>query len=188
MTHVSGYQQSDGIDTGKERIFSEDTAAMAKNIAAIAALAAGFSLFSLISFRSANLIWRAVFVFVIVGMLFALAISIYRIAIKRHTICVSPEGFQDSNIGTQTIPWSVVKAVEPISASGKRPLAVLVRLKPGVVGTLELNWRARHFLVVNDALWIAFAYRMIASELYLDLDRFSEMLRAYARTHGSGID
>jgi len=116
--------------------------------------------------------------------------AIYQIFWQKRIVVLSPDGLQDSNVTADTIPWSAVECVRPLSGglTIKRPWAVMLKLKPGAVDTLRFPRRTRLLrLLNNDELWIAFGYWTVAPGVRLSLDRFSETISAYARAYGEGV-
>ncbi|MGX8013892.1 hypothetical protein ACVDG8_035470 [Mesorhizobium sp. ORM8.1] len=82
---------------------------------------------------------------------------------------------------TEFVPWSAVNQVT------KYPMFIHLGLKPGTGRILKLNWRGQHFFLKKDELQIAFGSGMMALGTRIDPERFSEVVKAYARAYGHDV-
>src|SRR5438445_4605563 len=121
-----------------------------------------------------------------------MGLAICRIYFKRRSVVISPNGIDDSGITRKTVPWSAVNGVElwavPRALTGQQPLAVRLRLKPGIGDTLRLTWRGRRLFLYDNALYVPVGRGMIVDGYQQSPERFSRTIEAYAQTYGKGVN
>lgn len=180
----------DTFDVGGTTVFRNDLNMTLENLQGLIIFSIAFSLFSIVVFHIADL-FGEILVSVLTSFLWAVVVFfIYQIVWQRRRVVLSPAGLEDSNVTAETIPWSVVESVRPLSGglTIKRPMAAMVKLKPGAIDTLKFPRRTRRLrLLNNDELWIAFGFWAAAPGVRLSLDQFCGTIRAYARAYGEGV-
>jgi len=182
--------EKDGIDISDITIFQNDISIMLEQFLNSILIIISLSLLFLVIFHVTDLFGKIVSVLVLCILWVGVFLFIYQIVWQKRTVVLSPQGLQDSNVTTETIPWSTIESVRPLSGGTtiKRPWAVMLKLKPGTVGSLKFPRRTRLLrLLRNDELWIAFGFWTAAPGVRLSLDRFSAIITAYAKAYGQGV-
>lgn len=180
----------DTFDVDGTTVFRNDLNMTLESLLGLVILSISFSLFSIVVFYTVDLFGGILIVILSFFLWAFVVLYIYQIVRQKRRVVLSPAGLQDSNVTTETIPWSAVESVTPLSGglTIKRPMAAMVKLKPGASDTLKFPRRTRLLrLLDNDELWIAFGFWAAAPGVRLSLDRFSGTIRAYARAYGQGV-
>lgn len=180
----------DTFDIDGTTVFRNDRSAMLENLLNLIILTISLSLFFIVASHFAGLIGKISLSLLSCALWIGVFFFIYQIIWQKRTVVLSPAGLQDSNVTPETIPWSSVESVRPLSGglTAKRPWAVMLKLKPGAVDTLRFPRRTRFLrLLRDDELWIAFGFWTIAPGVRLSLDSFAETISAYAKAYGQGI-
>ncbi|UDL91107.1 hypothetical protein LGH82_07490 [Mesorhizobium sp. PAMC28654] len=178
------------FDIGGITVFHNDLNMTLESLLGLIILSIAFSLFSIVIFYTADLFGGILSVILSFFLWALVVLFIYQIVWQKRRVVLSPAGLQDSNVTTETIPWSAVESVRSLRGglSIKRPMAVMLKLKPSAVGTLKFPRRTRFLrLLKNDELWIAFGFWAATPGVRLSFDRFSGIIRAYARAYGQGV-
>ena len=180
----------DTFDVGGTTVFRNDLSMTLENLLWMIILSISFSIFSIFVFHTADLLGRILFAILNIFLWVVVIFFIYQIVWQKRRVVLSPAGLQDSNVTAETIPWSAVESVRPLSGglTIKRPMAAMVKLKPGAIDTLKFPWRTRLLrLLDHDELWIAFGFWTVAPGVRLCLAQFAGTISAYARAYGQGV-
>ena len=180
----------DTFDVGGTTVFRNDLGMTLENLLWMIILSISFSIFSIFVFHTAGLLGRILFAILNIFLWVVVIFFIYQIVWQKRRVVLSPAGLQDSNVTAETIPWSAVESVRPLSGglTIKRPMAAMVKLKPGAIDTLKFPRRTRLLrLLDHDELWIAFGFWTVAPGVRLSLAQFAGTISAYARAYGQGV-
>ncbi|MFI0845516.1 hypothetical protein [Mesorhizobium sp. IMUNJ 23232] len=98
-----------------------------------------------------------------------------------RTLVVAPEGFQDTNVATEFVPWAAVTSmsVAPVYFQGRQHFhAIDVRIKDSAWNSLTLTRSAESNKRQSGNMWVL----RVGKER--DFQSFLAMMRAYAEAHG----
>ena len=101
---------------------------------------------------------------------------------KRPVLTLTPDGFINTSIAPELVPWSAVEDMKIVSASfhgRERPVSIEIKIKDSVWNGLTLSRSARLIRYQSDTLWI--------SDIGKVPDVFHAM-RSYAHAHGGKVD
>ncbi|WP_149761891.1 hypothetical protein [Neomesorhizobium albiziae] len=104
---------------------------------------------------------------------------------RYHIMTLSPEGFTDTNIAPEIVPWAAVEDMKISSTSFRgreRLIAVEVKIKDSAWNALTLSRSAKLIKYQTGAMWIG---RSVSET---DFRAFFETPRSYARAHGGKVE
>jgi hypothetical protein len=104
---------------------------------------------------------------------------------KYRILTLAPNGFQDTNIAPEIVPWAAVEGMTIVSTSFRgreRLIAVQVKIKDFAWNALTLSRSAKLNKYQTGGMWIMPISRGA------DFQTFFETLRSYARSHGGKVD
>ncbi|MEO5324249.1 hypothetical protein PV773_13095 [Mesorhizobium sp. CC13] len=112
--------------------------------------------------------------------------EVIKLVSGRHRVLrLSPQGFMDTNIAPETVPWTSVERLSIVSTAFRgrqRDIAVEVQLGDAAWESLTLTRGAKINRLQTDAIWIMHPGRRS------EFGSFFETLRSYARANGGKVD
>lgn len=110
-----------------------------------------------------------------------LATVIYR---GYRILTISKEGFSDTNIAAEVVPWDSVERISvatTVFRGRERNLAVAISIKDSAWDRLTLSFGARLNKRQTGTMWVG-------APAGIDLQDLLEILKSYARAHGGKVD
>ncbi|MDQ6437140.1 hypothetical protein RB623_24060 [Mesorhizobium sp. LHD-90] len=102
-----------------------------------------------------------------------------------RALTLSPEGFRDTNIAREVVPWSAVTSmsVAPTYFRGRQQfLAIDLKVKDSAWSALTLTRSAKINKRHGGNMWVS----RVGKER--DFNAFFAMMRAYTKAHGGTVD
>lgn len=122
---------------------------------------------------------------VVVLLLICIAQVIKLISGKRQVLKLSPQGFTDTNIAPETVPWTSVERMSIVSPSFRgtqRNIAVQLHINGAAWEQLTLTRSARINRSQTGAMWIMHRGRQS------EFDSFARAVRSYTLANGGKVD
>lgn len=172
-------------ETIHTRVFKETASDIVPRILGLSALAAFVATTVWLS-PELPVIVRLVGVAATSTLLAICAVELTKLILGRHRVLkLSPQGFTDTNIAPETVPWTSVERLSIVSAAFRgrqRDIAVEVQLGDAAWESLTLTRGAKINRLQTDAIWIMHPGRRS------EFGSFLETLRSYARANGGKVD
>lgn len=191
MDKTDNYSMYTGIDTNGTLVCSDDLDKIKTGVMGLFAIVIFLCFLALSSIHNSDLFEPWLFIFLIASLSFFMGLALYRIYFKRRSVVISPNGIEDSHVTKETVPWSAVNGVELWAVpalTGQQPLAVRLRLKPGIGDTLKLTWRGRRLFLYDNALYLPVGRGMMVDGYEQSPEHFSRTIDAYVRAYGEGVN